>query len=150
MWLRFSALLLFSFELAFLTGCFSKKPEPIDFGADSCQNCKMVITDRRFGGEIVSAKGKIYQFDALECLHQFQLEHSDLVGVQSGAKVYVIDSSKNGELILAEDAQFRVETKLRSPMGQAIYAVPKSRVLSTTEPVFSWLDIQTKLERPSR
>jgi len=41
----------------FLTSC-TPKPEKIAFGKDNCAECKMPIMDPKFGGEIVTKKGK--------------------------------------------------------------------------------------------
>ncbi|MDX1911017.1 MAG: hypothetical protein SFV22_06010, partial [Saprospiraceae bacterium] len=59
--------------IAVLSGCLnmvacSTGPEPIRYGQDNCHACKMTLTDRRFGAEIVTKKGKVYKFDDLNCL----------------------------------------------------------------------------------
>ena len=43
-----------------LTGC-NPKPEKIAIGKDACAECKMTIMDPKFGGEIVSKKGKVFK-----------------------------------------------------------------------------------------
>ena len=40
------------------TSC-SAGPEPIRYGQDNCHHCKMTLTDKRFGAEIVTQKGKV-------------------------------------------------------------------------------------------
>ena len=40
-----------------IAGC-NPKPEKITFGKDNCAECKMTIMDPKFGGEIVTKKGK--------------------------------------------------------------------------------------------
>ena len=50
-----------------LIGC-SKEPKPISYGEDECEFCKMIVMDERYGSEMVTAKGKIYFFDSIECL----------------------------------------------------------------------------------
>ncbi|MBK6827600.1 MAG: hypothetical protein IPG86_12340, partial [Chitinophagaceae bacterium] len=49
----------------------STKPEPFKPGTDNCHFCKMGITDTRFGGELITKKGKMYKFDDLICLARF-------------------------------------------------------------------------------
>ena len=58
-----------------LTGC-TPQTEAIDFGADACANCKMTIVEPRFGSELLTIKGKVYKFDAIECLAKFTLDES--------------------------------------------------------------------------
>ncbi|WP_431210053.1 nitrous oxide reductase accessory protein NosL [Puia sp. P3] len=50
-----------------LQGC-QTGPEPILYGQDDCSFCKMSFTDKRFGGEVCTKKGKVYKFDDLHCL----------------------------------------------------------------------------------
>jgi len=110
--------LLFIYSLFFvaLANCTSKKVEPIDFNHDSCHYCKMLITDKRFGAEIVASKGKNYKFDSLECMQNFEGEQPDKVGAEG--KRYVVDtSSQEGVLILVDEAFYFVDPKIRSPMG---------------------------------
>lgn len=100
-----------------LTGCTQGKAQPIDFGVDSCSECRMKITDRRFGGEVISSKGKVAKFDSLECMNRFLHKHSD-----EGARLFVVDASRSGELVPASGASFFLQPGLRSPMGQGILA----------------------------
>jgi len=58
-----------SFMLLFIS-C-STKPQPIQYGKDVCDHCKMTIVDQKFGGEIVTKKGKAYKFDDLICMAKF-------------------------------------------------------------------------------
>ena len=46
-------------------------PQPIQFGTDNCDNCKMTLVDRHYGCEIVTKKGKAYKFDDLNCMMAF-------------------------------------------------------------------------------
>jgi copper chaperone NosL len=125
--------------LVFLS-CTKKEAEPIGFGHDSCHHCKMTITDKRFGGELVTSKGKVYKFDSLECLDEYKILHSD------DYKIYVVDSLNNGNLIEAEKAQFEIRSDLRSPMGRGILASPKNEnELKGNQ--LTWKDLAPKLKR---
>lgn len=72
--MKFSYLLVF--VAITLVGC-SVEPMEIPYDRANCDFCRMSITDRRFGAELVSAKGKAYFFDALECQVNFRLNHAD-------------------------------------------------------------------------
>lgn len=50
-----------------LPGC-GVGPQPIRYGQDNCDFCRMTFTDRRFGGEVCTRTGKVYKFDDLHCL----------------------------------------------------------------------------------
>lgn len=54
----------------FFASC-SNNTSPMQIGIDACENCKMTISDVRFGAEIVTRKGRIYKFDDIACLLNF-------------------------------------------------------------------------------
>lgn len=99
--------------LAFLS-C-SSGPQPIAYGTDGCHYCKMTIVDNKFGAEIVTRKGKIFKFDAVECLVNYSKQNPK----QDGDAYYVINYL-NGEWIVAEGAAYLRSKKIPSPMGQYI------------------------------
>jgi len=108
----------FAFTLAlitvlFITGC-SSKPEKIAFGKDQCAECKMIIVDPKFGGEIVTKKGKIYKFDDTHCVAAF-LEHRR-VELSNIRHTLFLDYN-DGEFVKVKAAEFVVSSLLRSPMG---------------------------------
>nr|WP_246229479.1 hypothetical protein [Mucilaginibacter humi] len=58
-----------------LLGACSHAPEPIRYGKDACAHCKMTIMDKRFSSELVTAKGKVFKFDAAECMTAYLKEN---------------------------------------------------------------------------
>ncbi len=38
----------------------------------------MLITDNKYGAELITTKGKIYKFDSMECLVEFSLVKNTL------------------------------------------------------------------------
>ena len=60
--------------LIFISAC-TVEPQPIQYGRDNCAFCKMTIVDGRYGSELVSSKGKVFKFDAVECLINFDLQN---------------------------------------------------------------------------
>jgi copper chaperone NosL len=99
-----------------ITGC-KPVPEPIRYGYDSCDFCRMTIVDNRFGGELVTSKGKVYKFDAAECLDDFYHQAHE-----SFAWVLFVDFNHPGTFIPAQDAFLLQSTQLHSPMGKGIAA----------------------------
>ncbi|RMD99433.1 MAG: nitrous oxide reductase, partial [Calditrichaeota bacterium] len=64
---------VFLVAFSWLVSC-SPSPQPISFGQDSCDYCKMTIVDPKFSSELVTRKGKVYKFDSIECLAGFVME----------------------------------------------------------------------------
>lgn len=98
----------------FLTGC-NPKPEKINFGKDNCAECKMTIMDPKFGGEIVTKKGKVYKFDDVHCIATFLKRRG--VEMNDIHQTLFTDYNNSGEFIKVNDAEFVVSSQLKSPMG---------------------------------
>jgi copper chaperone NosL len=100
--------------LALISSC-SKSPEPIDYGKEECALCKMIITEQKYGSEIITNKGKIYKFDAVECMGKYindgKIEQSEL------ASVWSVDYSNPGQFVDVEKAFFLRSPSLPSPMA---------------------------------
>jgi len=93
-------------------------PKAIDYGHDACHFCKMTIVDKLHAAEIVTKKGKIYKFDATECMIHF-LEDVD----QSTTQMFLTNHYLEPEtLIDATKATFLISKNIPSPMGAFITA----------------------------
>lgn len=108
------------FLLWAITAC-SPEPKPIDFGNDGCDWCKMIITDEQYGAEIVTSKGKVYKFDAAECLVNFIERGNSLANEEIHSKL-VIGWDTPKEFIKAENAYYMYAENLPSPMGAFLTA----------------------------
>ncbi|WP_223034935.1 nitrous oxide reductase accessory protein NosL [Hanstruepera marina] len=107
--------------IVFLVSC-NVSPKPIDYGNDGCHFCKMTIVDKLHAAEIVTKKGKIYKFDATECMINFRDEFDT-----SEIKLYLSNNySEPEELIDATQATFLISKNVPSPMGAFLSAF-KSR-----------------------
>ena len=75
--------LLFATLFAF-SSC-STDPQPIQFGVDNCDFCKMTVSDQRYGAELVTKKGRAFKFDDIHCIKGFiengQVNAEDIAGV---------------------------------------------------------------------
>lgn len=95
-------------------------PMPIQYGAASCDYCRMTVDDRRFAAELVNAHGKALTFDSIECLAGYV----NAAPAESAPKgVYVTDFAHPGTLISADSAKFVVGSgDLSTPMGGGLLA----------------------------
>lgn len=102
-----------------LSAC-SNNPKTINYGADGCDFCKMTISDKRFGGELLTRKGKAYKFDDMHCINSFL--QSNVIDSADIAEIYLVDFSRPGTLIISQESIFLKSEDLRSPMGGNIAA----------------------------
>ena len=93
-------------------------PKPIDYGNDGCHFCKMTIVDKVHAAEIVTNKGKVYKFDATECMINFMDEFDT-----SEIALYLSNNyTEPEELIDATKATFLISKNVPSPMGAYLSA----------------------------
>lgn len=95
-------------------------PEPINYGKDECEHCRMMITDNKYGSEVISDKGKVYKFDSIECLIEYALEKNVIGDVNQ--TFLVTDFSKPLVLINAKTAFYVHNDNFRSPMALNVSA----------------------------
>ncbi|NMH87477.1 nitrous oxide reductase accessory protein NosL [Flavivirga algicola] len=110
----------YSTIILLLLFCFScnVKPQAIDYGSDGCHFCKMTIVDKVHAAEIVTKKGKVYKFDATECMINFMKEFDS-----SKIQLYLSNDYKTPEaLIDATQATFLISENIPSPMGAFLSA----------------------------
>ncbi len=88
---------------------------PIDYENDGCGYCKMIITDKRFGAELITKKGKIYKFDSIECLAAYVEQKIEDVSVIES--LWTIDFTRPGVWLDCETAEYLHSRNLPSPMG---------------------------------
>jgi copper chaperone NosL len=93
----------------------SAGPRPIEFGTDACDYCRMTISDERYGSEIVTQKGRVYTYDAVECMVSAVL--SGAVEKESVQLYLTVDYANPTELVDATTAVYLHSSELRSPMG---------------------------------
>ena len=84
-------------------------------GKDVCYDCKMTIMDEKFGGEIISKKGKIYKFDDAHCVAHFL--KGSTVRTADIAQTVFIDYENKGTFLNVKSLYFVVSPQLKSPMN---------------------------------
>lgn len=83
----------------------------------------MTLSDDRFGGELVTDKGKVFKFDDIKCMVSFA--NSSEQKANKYAFELVVDyahAADEFDLIPAEDAFFISSPEIKSPMAGNIAA----------------------------
>lgn len=122
--LTFSLLLFGTIHLA---SCGNSGPVPINYNKDACDFCKMSISESRFAAELITVKGRVYKFDDLKCLFQYDASNKE-VAVKN---YFVADFSADKQLIDASSAFFIKSEMLRSPMGGNTAAFASQKTAAT-------------------
>jgi copper chaperone NosL len=107
------------FATLLFAGC-GTDPEPINYGHDECEFCRMLITDNRYGAELITDKRKVFKFDAIECMVEYALV-KNLIG-DVNQKFLVTDFSLPENFTEATTAFYVKNEKYRSPMGLNVTA----------------------------
>ncbi|MCC6773217.1 MAG: nitrous oxide reductase accessory protein NosL [Gemmatimonadaceae bacterium] len=98
-------------------GCGGEKgPRPLVVGEDSCDFCKMAISDPRFGAEVRTTTGRLVTFDAVECVAGYVGAATDKSRI---AGIWVADYH-GGAMVPADSALFVSGGSLHSPMGRQL------------------------------
>ena len=118
---------ILSILVILLSGC-SVEPEPITFGKDVCDYCKMIISDEKYGGELVTQKGRIYKFDAVECVVNYIAENND-----DYRYTMAVAYDKPENLFSVDSLKFVVSEKYSSPMGANLAAFINEDAVDTDE-----------------
>lgn len=106
-----------------LFGCHGGPPD-ISWNADTCDFCRMTISERRFAAAATTATGRTVRFDAIECLTGWVMAQP-----QGPRAIWVTDAEAPGTLIPVDNARFFRLASGHSPMGKGFIAVAATRDL---------------------
>ncbi len=103
-----------------LAACTAGPPVPatLDTANDTCAQCRMAVSDRRFAAQIVAPGEEPLFFDDLGCLRAYIEGHRDL---PNGATAFVADH-RTGEWVAAADALFSRTSSVATPMASGLLA----------------------------
>lgn len=110
----------------------SNDPQPLQYGKDACYTCKMTLMDKKFGAELVTAKGKIYKFDDVNCMVNFI--NSDYLAGETLVHKLIVDYSQPEKLIPAEEAFYLKSDEIRSPMASQVAAFETEEIMLDYKP----------------
>ena len=103
--------------VALVSSC-DRGPQPIIYGEDACDFCRMTIVDQQHAAQVVTQKGRAYKYDAIECMIN-DLKKWDKPEV----KHYLVADYKNpGVLTNAVEANYLISEAIPSPMGAVLSA----------------------------
>lgn len=134
--------------LAIFLSC-STEPEALHYGKDACHLCKMTLMDKKFGGELVTGKGKVYKFDDVNCMINFI--NSDYLGDETLAHKLIVDYSQPEKLIPADQAFYLKSDEIRSPMASEVAAFETEKAMlkykSKLKAIYlSWGELSTQFK----
>ena len=134
--------------ILFFSSC-SAQPEPIKYGQDICYSCKMGMADPKFGGEVITKKGKVFKFDDVICMTRF-LKSGTLKPDEVKQNV-VVNFEKKNDFIDVKTAIFFNATELKSPMGSNTAAFSSETTAQTFKgnkegQIVKWDELYSKLQ----
>lgn len=123
------------------------EPQKIEYGHDGCTYCTMTIVDKKHAAQIVTAKGKVYKYDSIECLIKDAKNHEDSeIAFKKVANFSGMDS-----FVDAESATYLISVEIPSPMGANLSAFARKNEAealrkSKTGELFDWKTIQQRIK----
>lgn len=138
--------LLLVFMSIIISAC-TVAPVDINYGKAACHFCKMTIIDNQHAAELVTSKGKVFQYDAIECMIN-DLKPRDKADI---SLFLINDYSKPGMLVDAKSATFLISEKIKSPMGAYLSGFESKKSAQKTQNeqggnLFSWEEIQIEIK----
>lgn len=106
--------------IIFLFASCSTNPQPIVTGKDNCYTCRMGFVDPKFGGEVITTKGKVYMFDDVICMVRFLKSGS--LNDKDISKRVLLNYQKENDFIETNKAFILVSSSLKSPMNSSAAA----------------------------
>jgi copper chaperone NosL len=107
----------------------------------------MGIADSRFGGEVISKKGKIFKFDDIGCMARFI--KSGGIAQKDIAQTVVVNYEKQNDFIEAANAVLITGDAVKSPMGSNVAAFVNAAAAVKTisgGKILSWNEFYQQIE----
>lgn len=122
-------------------------PKPINYGSDGCHFCSMTIVDKQHAAQFVTKKGKVFKFDAAECM----MNHLHEIDETTVSMFLVNDYNAPGELIDATKATYLISKNIPSPMGEYLTAfeIKETAEKSQTDnegELFTWEELSNRFK----
>lgn len=144
---NFNFVLFIAFNL--LSAC-NPESQPINYGSDLCESCRMSIVDQRFGSEIVTKKGKVFKFDAVECMVNYLDNRIEDESILKYILTNTLDAP--GDLTDVQECKFLRSKNMPSPMGMFINpfkdgALAIRNQLENSGAIYDWNSLREELKK---
>ena len=126
-----------------LVACAPVAPRDIHYGEEACGYCRMTITDRRFGAQATSPRGRVEVFDSIECLADWA-NATPRSARDAAPRAWAADFLHPGTFIPVDSARFVRLARASSPMGAGLAAVRASAphdAVATDGPPMTWEEV---------
>lgn len=132
--------------LCLIIGC-SVGPKPIDYGHVGCHYCSMTIVDKQHAAQLVTKKGKVFNFDAIECM----INHLKDEDESTMALFLVNDFDQPGELVDATKTSYLISENIPSPMGAFLSAFSEEQAAQHAldengGELYAWAEIKERFK----
>ncbi len=140
---------VFLFLIIIVLSSCKPQIQPIKYGSDGCEFCKMTIVDKRYGTELVTTKGKVFKFDAMECMIHYMHKEEN---ANKEFKYVLVSSFNTPETLIETQQSYILRSKnLPSPMGAYLTAFASKEKAEKAQldkggDVYSWSDLYTNFE----
>lgn len=137
------SIILFLVFFGCAMGC-SVSPKPIDYGHVGCHYCSMTIVDKQHAAQLVTTKGKVFNFDAVECMmNQLKDNQTEM------ALFLVNDFDQPGELVDATKTSYLISENIPSPMGAFLSAFAEEQAAqhaleNNGGELYTWTEIKER------
>ena len=112
--------IFFILIIAGLQACSSHAgPKPINYGVDQCAKSKINKKDARFGTQLITKKGRVYNFDDVQCMIAYVKEGQSK---REEIAAFYLPDFQTQELMPAESMFYLKSEALKSPMRGDIAA----------------------------
>lgn len=145
--INFTLIIVLFLTISTFISC-TVEPQEINYGHDHCHLCDMTVVDKTHAAQYVTSKGKVYMFDAVECLvRQINKDNNK----SNLAFILVADFSHPGKLMDAKTSFYLISEKIKSPMGANLSAFDSEETAKKAQSmysgkVYSWEEIKKELK----
>lgn len=135
--------------LALLIASCSAQPQKISIGKDICYTCKMGFTNKKFGGEVLTNKGKVFLFDDVICMTRFLKSGS--LNEKDIAQLLILDYNQEDHFIISDKASFVISTSIKTPMNSNAAAFASQQEAETFNKntggqIMQWKEVYEKIQ----
>lgn len=123
-------LILAFVSIVILVSCGPTEPKPIKLNSDSCDFCKMTISNYKFAAELITQKGRVYKFDDISCMIRYAKSNTTVQ--YSG--FYINDYLRENKFIEAEKGFYLKGGTINGPMGGKVVIFSTDKEADTYRP----------------